>query len=457
MTSFVKRTAIDVPREALRAWHMRPGALERLSPTWTGLRALGDGEAFVPGAWAKLALAAGPLIFPWHARYEADAEGFRDVQEHGPMKRWVHAHHFLAGEGHGSILEDAIDYELPLGALGRLVAGRAVAHRLERLFAYRHELMRADLERHAAAGLSPSRIALSGASGLVGAALRVFLSTGGHTVLPLVRRAPRVGTNEILFDPQQGKIDAAALEGTDAVVHLAGESISSRWTQAKKERIRRSRFDGTRLVADALANLARPPRVLVSASAIGYYGDRGEETLEETSAPGRGFLPEICEGWEAATLAAERRGIRVVRLRIGIVLGAAGGALGKMSVPFRFGVGGKIGDGRHWMSWIALDDLLGAILFSIASDTLAGPVNAVGPAPVRNDEFARTLARVLHRPALVPLPALAVRAIFGRMGEEVLLSSMRVLPTRLERAGFRFRHPTLEDALRFELGILARP
>ena len=452
MARFVKRTAIDVSRDVLRAWHMRPGALERLSPPWTGLRALGDGEAFVPGARAKLALASGPLIFPWHARYEADPEGFRDVQELGPMKHWVHAHHFLAGESRGSILEDAIDYELPLGALGRVVAGRITALRLEQLFRYRHELTRGDLERHAAADLSPSRIALSGASGLVGSALRVFLSTGGHTVLPLVRRAPRAGTEEILFDPETGRIDAAALEGTVAVVHLAGESISSRWTAAKRERIRRSRFEGTRLLAEALAGLDRPPRVLVSASAIGYYGDRGEETLEETSAPGRGFLPEICEGWEEATLAAERRGIRVVRLRIGIVLGAAGGALGKMSVPFRFGVGGKIGDGRHWMSWIALDDLLGAILFLISNDTVAGPVNAVGPAPVRNDEFARTLARVLHRPAIVPLPALAVRTIFGRMGEEVLLSSMRVLPTRLASAGFRFRHSTLEDALRFELG-----
>jgi uncharacterized protein len=451
MASFVKRTGIDVPRDALLAWHMRPGAFERLAPEWAGLRAIEHPATIAPGTRAKLALSFGLLKFPWHARYELDPAGFKDVQEHGPMKRWVHAHRFLTGENGGSILEDAIDYELPLGALGRLVAGRRTAHRLERLFAYRHAVTRADLERHAAANTEPMRVAISGSSGLVGSALTTFLTTGGHAVLPLVRRAPP-GTGEILFDPQERTIDSRALEGVDAVVHLAGESISSRWTQKKKERIRTSRFDGTRLLAEALSRLDRPPRVLVSASAIGYYGDRGDEELDETSAAGRGFLPEICRGWEEATQAAERAGIRVVHLRIGIVLGAGGGALAKMIVPFRFGVGGPIGDGRQWMSWIALDDLVGAIHFAIANDTLAGPVNGVALRPVRNAEFARTLGRVLKRPALVPLPASAVRALFGQMGQEVLLSSMRVVATKLEQAGFRLRHETLEDALRFELG-----
>ncbi len=451
MASFVKRTAIDVPREALQAWHMRPGAFERLTPAWAGLRVIEGGSAVAPGSRAKLALSSGPVSFPWHARYELDPAGFRDIQDHGPMRRWVHTHRFLDAAD-GSILEDAIDYELPLGALGRLVAGRRTAQRLERLFAYRHAVTQADLERHAAANTEPMRVAISGSSGLVGSALTTFLTTGGHAVLPLVRRAPRPGTGEILFDPQKRAIDSRALEGVDAVVHLAGESISSRWTQKKKERIRASRFDGTRLVAEALSRLDRPPRVLVSASAIGYYGDRGDEELDETSAAGRGFLPEICRGWEEATQAAERAGVRVVHLRIGIVLGAGGGALAKMIVPFRFGVGGPIGDGRQWMSWIALDDLVGAIHFAIANDTLAGPVNGVALRPVRNTEFARTLGRVLRRPAVLPLPAIAVRALFGQMGEEVLLSSMRVVATRLAGAGFRLLHETLEDALRFELG-----
>jgi len=452
--AFVKRTAINVPQKALHDWHMRPGAFERLTPPWAGMRMIEGPPAIEHGARARLALEFGPLSLHWHSRYEVEPGEFRDIQERGPMKRWIHAHRFLEAPGGGAILEDAIDYELPLGALGRLLAGTRVARRLERLFSYRHEVTRADLERHAAtAGQPPLRIALSGATGLVGSALACFLTTGGHTVRALVRRAPRAGSNEIRFDPASGTLDAQALANCDAVVHLAGESIASgRWTDAKKERIRSSRVEGTRLLAEALSRLATPPHVLVCASAIGFYGDRAEETLDEASAPGTGFLSDTCRAWEEASTSAERAGIRVVRLRIGVVLAAGGGALARMVTPFSLGLGGRVGHGGQWMSWIALDDLIGAIHFALLENESHGPVNAVAPEPTRNAQFSTTLARVLHRPALLPLPAPVVQAALGEMGRELLLGSTRVTPNKLQAAGFRFRHPSLEAALRFELG-----
>ena len=291
-------------------------------------------------------------------------------------------------------------------------------------------------------------IAVSGASGLVGSRLCTRLQDQGHRVSRLVRRQANPEADEVLFDIPMGRIDAAGLEGADAVVHLAGENVAAgRWNSVRRQGIRDSRVLGTRLIAETLAGLERPPAVLVNASAIGFYGDRGDEILDETSDPGEGFLPETCLAWESATAAAETAGVRVVRMRIGVVLGAEGGALAKMAPIFRAGLGGKTGDGNQWMSWITIDDLVRAIEFALMSSDLAGPVNAVGPQPETNAAFTRELARVLCRPAIVPVPAFAVRAIFGEMGQELLLSSTRVMPQELQKAGFEFRHPNLEAAL----------
>jgi hypothetical protein len=278
-------------------------------------------------------------------------------------------------------------------------------------------------------------VAVTGASGLVGSALVPFLEAGGARVLRLSRSSV---------------IEAATFEGVDAVVHLAGEPVAAgRWTRERKEAIRESRIHGTRRLAEAL----RPPTVLIQASAIGFYGDRGDELLDETSPPGLGFLAETCHEWEAASFPAERAGVRVVRLRIGIVLAVQGGALAKMLAPFRLGLGGKLGSGRQYMSWIALDDLVQVVQRAITDASLVGPVNATAPGAVRNAEFTRVLARVLHRPAWFTVPAAALRLRFGEMAEELLLASARVRPARLEHAGFRFRHAALESALHFELGI----
>jgi uncharacterized protein len=293
------------------------------------------------------------------------------------------------------------------------------------------------------------RILITGSTGLIGTALAPLLSSRGHEVIRLVRPGSATGANVVHWDPLPGTIDSVALEGLDGVVHLAGENISAgRWTATQKELIRDSRVRVTSLLSESLAGLARPPRVLVSASAIGYYGNRGDEVLREESPPGAGFLPEVCIAWEAATKVAEDRGIRVVHLRSGMVLSIAGGALAKMLPVFRMGAGGVIGGGQQYMSWIALDDAIGVILHALTTDGLCGPVNTVAPTPVTNREFIKALGRALSRPTLLPLPAFAARLALGEMANELLLASQRVEPTRLIASGYQFRFPDLEGALR---------
>jgi uncharacterized protein len=296
-------------------------------------------------------------------------------------------------------------------------------------------------------------VAVTGAGGLVGSALVSSLRASGHRVISLVRRAPRAGEDALRWDPSSGAITPTA-PALDAVVHLAGESIMGlRWTAEKKRRIRESRTTATRLLVQTLVRLPKPPGVLISASAIGYYGSRGDEVLTEDSGPGTGFLADVARDWEAATAAAIAHGIRVVNPRLGVVLSDHGGALAKMLTPFRLGMGGVVGDGTQWMSWIALDDVVGAIQHALATDSLRGPVNAVAPGPVTNAELTRTLGRVLRRPTVVPLPAFAARLAMGEMADALVLASQRVLPARLQASGYIFRHPSLEGALR----AIARP
>ncbi|MGH7370054.1 MAG: TIGR01777 family oxidoreductase [Candidatus Methylomirabilaceae bacterium] len=295
-------------------------------------------------------------------------------------------------------------------------------------------------------------IAVTGSAGLIGSRLTVLLGSGGHRVMRLLRSKPRPELDEVYWDPVRGMVDTMALGRVDAVVHLAGENIAKgRWTTRKKARIRDSRVNGTRVLSEALARLSPPPNVMICASAIGYYGNRGDEWLREESTPGSGFLADVCRQWEAGAEPARQRGIRVVHLRTGVVLSPAGGALRQKLLTFRMGLGGKIGSGRQYLSWIAIDDLLAVIMHALTTDTLQGPVNAVAPNPVTNLEFTRTLGRVLGRPTLFPMPALAARLVFGEMAEELLLASARVQPARLATTGYQFRFPTLDGALRYLL------
>jgi uncharacterized protein (TIGR01777 family) len=289
------------------------------------------------------------------------------------------------------------------------------------------------------------RVAVSGSTGLIGTALVERLRREGHTVLRLVRSG-KGGPGEVAWDPEAGTIDAAPLEGTDAVVHLAGENVGTRWTKERKRRIRDSRVKGTRLISEAICRLAHRPRVLVQAAATGIYGDRGDEVLTEASAPGTGFLAKVGQDWEGASGHAESAGIRVVRLRFGVVLTAKGGAVERLLLPFKMGVGGRIGSGRQWMPWISLDDAVEVIMRALRDDRLRGSVNAVAGS-ARNEDFTEAFARALHRPALFPVPGFGLRAVFGQMADEALLSSQRAEPARLREIGHVFHHPTLDTAL----------
>ena len=420
MPTFVKRSALPVTREQLFAWHERAGA--PIPTTWEV-----EHRDFVAG------------------------DSFRDVLLRGPFARWAHTHRAEDGATGGSVLHDEVDWELPLAPFGGFVAGNFAARELERVFRYRHTLMANDLKRHALLGTMPLTVAITGASGLIGTALTHLLTTGGHTVRAIGRRV-RTPT-DIAWDPARGTLDPRALDGVDAVVHLAGASVADRWTSAHKQTIRDSRVQGTALLARALAQLDAKPRVLVSASAIGLYGDRGDAWVDETSAPGTGFLAEVAQAWEANADPARAAGIRVVHPRIGLVLTPLGGLLGKLLPIFTLGGGGKIGNGAHWQSWIALDDVLGALCAAIGDDAMQGAVNVVAPHPVTNAEFTETLARVLSRPSFATVPSFALRMAFGaEMTRELFLASTRVRPGVLQSRGFAFDFETLEPALRYLVG-----
>lgn len=448
------RTTLPVSAEKLFAWHESSLAFERLTPAYRPVRVLGRFGGLKDGSRVSVSLPVGPIRLPWeveHVDYIAGRQ-FIDVQRRGPFSFWEHRHLIEPGHGSGesSELEDRIRYRIRFGALGKLVADRYIRRELNRLISWRHHLLKIDHERHNQfAGNGPLRIAVTGAQGLVGSALVPFLTTGGHEVTMIGRD----GRSDVRWVPQSGELDGAPLEGMDAVVHLAGAPIADRWTAAHRRLIKDSRVQSTRLIAERCAALGVKPKVLVCASAVGYYGDRGDELLLEESSAGSDYLSTVGREWEAAADAARQAGIRVVHLRIGIVLTPAGGALGKMLLPFRLGFGGKLGSGRQWMSWISREDLIGAIHEVIQSDRYDGAVNVVAPQPVTNAEFVSTLGDVLRRPTIASVPASVLRAIFGEMAQATILSSQRVVPGVLNSSGFTYRFPDLEGALRFELGL----
>ncbi len=447
---------MPVSARALFDWHERPGAFERLTPGWQPTRVLSKTGGITDGSRVELEVPVlGGLIHQRmlmeHRGYVA-GERFVDTMLEGPFAEWTHTHTMEPAADGTSVLVDQLDYALPLGALGDTAAGWFVRGQLGELFEFRHSRTRADLEQHMAYEQSPRlTVAITGGTGMIGSALTALLRTGGHTVRWISRR-PDAARGDIGWDPDGGRLNAADLAGVDAVVHLAGANVGERWTESHKRAIRTSRELGTRTLVSALTKMAVRPKVLVSASAVGYYGDTGSKLIDETTPIGVGFLADVSRSWESETAPAVAAGIRVAIARTGVVLSPAGGALAKMLPAFRFGLGGPLGSGEQWMSWISLEDEIAALYFLLMTESCSGAFNLTAPTPVTNAEFGRTLGDVLHRPAILPVPAFALKALFGEMAEATILGGQRVVPVRLQAAGFRFQHPDLASALRAEIG-----
>jgi uncharacterized protein len=441
-------SVVGHPLAEVFAWHTRPGAMTRLVPPWQPMTVVKETESLSDGR-AVLGLPGG---LRWVAKH--DPLGFDpphrfvdELSSQGPSSwpariigSWRHTHEFSEAPG-GTRVYDHVDTSVPAAAL-------------RSTFVYRHRQLAEDLAAHRAAadaGAQPMVVAVTGASGLVGSALSAFLSTGGHRVIRLVRRPAR---NELerQWNPDRPAPDL--LSGVDAVVHLAGASIAGRFTDGHKSAIRDSRIEPTRRLADAAALADEGPATFVSASAIGYYGfDRGDALLCEESVRGDGFLADVVADWEAATAPAAEAGLRVVTVRTGIVQSARGGTLKLMRPLFAAGLGGRLGSGGKWLAWIGLDDLLDVYHRALYDGRVTGPVNAVAPKPVRNADYTRALAGVLHRPAVVPVPSLGPRLLLGEQGaRELAQASQRVVPTKLETLGHRFRRSKITDALAHELG-----
>ncbi len=452
--SYMHTSRIDAPAERVYQWHTEPGALERLTPPWERVVVVDPGSGMREGSRVVLRVGQAPFAARWIAEYGEIVPGrsFTDTQIEGPFAHWVHRHSMEPTGEEASSLTDRVEYALPHHPLTDPIVGRGVRRRLERLFTYRHSIIRDDLVAHERfRDRRPMHVVVSGASGLIGSALLPFLTTGGHRVTRLVRRTP--GQDEIYWNPTSGRLDPRSLVGADAVVHLAGENIAGhRWTPDHKRRVLESRQSGTRLIAEALAKLAGPSPVLLAASAIGYYGNRGDDPLSEDSAVGSGFLADVAQAWETATRPAEDAGVRVVRLRIGVVLTPAGGALRRMLPLFRLGLGGRVGSGAQWMSWISIDDVVGAIHHALFTESLRGAVNGTAPNAVRNTTFTNSLGDAVNRPTIALVPASALRLAFGEMADELLLAGARVVPEKLLASGYRFRHPDLASALAHVLG-----
>ncbi len=453
---FSKHIHIKAPVEEVFQWHSRPGALERLSPPWDPVKVIQRSGGINPGASVKLKMKAGIIPYTWTAKHTAYEENqlFQDEQIKGPFSKWIHTHRFKADGPDNSILEDRIEYALPLNPLSNILMGSFIHKELQRIFHYRHNTLIEDLKAHLARNTrKPLNILISGASGVIGSALIPFLTTGGHRVFRLVRKKPNLQNDEIFWDPNSEQLNLDHVPKIDAVIHLAGEHIGKgKWTEEKKNKIIHSRNKGTTLIAKAVSQLKSPPAVLLCASAIGFYGDRHDHILTEQSNVGDDFISKVCSEWEKATFAAQEKGIRTAYLRIGIGLSPLGGALSRLLTPFKMGFGGKIGSGKQYLSWIGIDDIIGSIYHVLLTKSLAGPVNIVAPNPVSNFEFTKILGKILNRPTICSIPEHIIKLAFGEMGREILLASCRVIPEKLQKSGYQFRHSNLEKVLCHLLG-----
>lgn len=460
MPTFVARSSMPVPSRELFAWHERAGAFERLAPAWETMSIRLAQGGIRDGGRLHFAVHKGPLRLPWHALHSGYIEGeqFVDTQERGPFARWQHTHHCLPDpvDPTRSVLEDHIEYALPLGSLGRAFGGAHIRRLLERMFITRHQRTRLDLLRHASFAGPPPRVLLAGASGAIGRELAAYLSTGGCVVTRLVRRAP-AAPDERRWNPADATLDPRVLDDIDAVINLCGSPILRRWTDANKRDILHSRVTAAATLARALAAHPRREQItLLQASGSGIYPASRvplDESAPLDSSPSS-FPAAVAQQWECATEPASDAGVRVVHLRIGAALSTRGGLLAGVLPAARFGLLGPLGPGTQLLSWIAMDDLIGAIEHAMRTPCLHGSLNCVAPEPISNTDFTRALAGVLHRPVFPRVPARLLHVLIGELASEALRDNA-VRPARLLDSGFVFRHPSIGRALRTELGLPA--
>ena len=452
---FEKISKIEAPLEAVFQWHARPGAIERYSPPWDPIAVVKKKGGIEAGAEVVLRMKAGPVPYLWHAKHTEYEENsyFRDKQVRGPFLNWTHTHEFEAIDQNSCYLRDLIEFRLPPHPFRGKLSNVFIQKALQRIFAYRHRVLEQDLKLQMAfADRKPMTILISGSTGLVASALIPLLTTGGHRVLRLVRKKP-LSAQEVFWDPAKGQIDHAALPLVDAVINLAGEKIgNARWSQKKKESIIDSRVLGTRLLVQTMLQMKRPPEVFINASAIGFYGDRGEKMLTESDEAGSDFISAVCQDWENETFPAEKAGIRTVNLRIGVVLDPRGGALEQMMPWFRMKVATVLGSGNQFVSWLGLNDTADILFFILNDASLAGPINAVAPEACTGNILSQSLAQQLSSFLALKIPAPVLKLAFGQMGQELLLSSTRVKPTVLESSKYSFRNADLGGLLKHVLG-----
>ena len=453
---YIKSIRIKTSVEKAFAWHEGKGAILRLTPPWVPLTIIArKGKGIQKGATVsfRIFFLKIPMIWKFkHVEYQKNRL-FKDIQTQGLFAKWEHTHMFRPDGMEYTIMEDKIEFQLPFGILSRPFYG-FVFREFERMFTYRHRVLQYDLENYFDLTHKKKRIIISGASGLIGSALTAFLNTCGHEVIRLVRKKGELLSDELFWDPYKGILDLEKAGQIDAVINLNGVNITDKkWTKKQKKIIFDSRINSTRLLAEKTADLAHAPDVFLSASAIGFYGNGRNRKLNESDPMGDSFISEVCGKWEEASVyAVKRAGIRLVQMRIGVVLTPAGGALAKMMLPFKMGLGAQIASGRQYVSWISIDDLLSGILYILDHEKISGPVNLTAPHPVTNKEFSQALSSVFLKKLLLTVPEFIAKILWGKMGEETLLTSARVIPEKLLNNGFDFQHKTLLPALKDLLG-----
>jgi len=466
MYTFKKLSSLACSQEQLFQYHANPGALNRLIPPWESVVIEKRGDSLSVNTEVVLRNSLFGIPLRWHARHtQLDAPRyFQDIQLSGPFKTWIHDHRFEEAGGDASVLQDSVQYEMKIEPFGKLGLP-LVRSKLEAMFAYRHDTTKADLMLQAflreRVGNKRMRVGITGSSGLIGRRLVDLLSVLGHHVVRILRPSSQdrpldfaLNAESVVWSEASGFSNPGAMEGLDAVVHLSGQGIaSSRWNNATKQAIRNSRVQGTRSLVEGLCKLGSPPKALVCASGVGVYGDREAEVLDESAPAGNDFLADLARDWEEAAMEYERSGNRVAIGRLGIALHPQHGALAKLLLPFRFGLGGILGSGRQYWSWIHVDDAAAAFLYLAANEQCHGPTNLVAPEQTDNRTFVRTLGKVLHRPTLLPVPAFALRMIVGEMADAMLLASTRAECKKLSDTGFPFRARTLESCFKHLLGM----